>query len=404
MDRKTLFEKWYKHKEHDYEITETMAVTDGGRPQDITFLYSGRNRGKSFDVSSNLLADAWYDGKTFGYIRRNVANTYEIENYFADKIDFIRDMTDGAAEGITKTEGKLQFFRYETTEKGVRKRVLVKDAGNFFAVSKESSYRSMQFPNIYNLLYEEVLTDGTYIQAEAEKILNIFSTCKRNKTGFHMWLISNLVSVVNPYSKSWGIYLTRQKAGEIKLTRLYLGAYDEKGSEKYLLIGTHYLKDKADISKEDKKKDRLRVKTAIASNKWDEVKLFPHLDLNFVKQYDIIDTVVFEYEDVMLQGNIIEVPKNVYNVYVDGDAPCDAKIPVLYIRRKTSCPHSGTRLYTNNALRFSEYVTRGFTKIYKIDLAVERLIQLGWIFGADNLTMNDFNNIFNKLRLMKLGY
>ena len=67
MDRKKLFEKWYKNKQHDYEIQETLSVTD--EYLDIVWVMSGRDRGKSFEISSQLIADAWYDKKLFGYIR-----------------------------------------------------------------------------------------------------------------------------------------------------------------------------------------------------------------------------------------------------------------------------------------------------------------------------------------------
>lgn len=405
MDRKALFEKWNKHPEHDYEIKDTLQYTDGEREQDISFVYSGRERGKSFDIVANLLADAWYDGKGFGYLRRNVETRYDIEEYFADKVDFIKDMTDGKADGVTVNEGSLYLYKDSVSEKGVSKREYIKFIGKPFAISRANKYKSHQYPDIYDMIYEEVLTTDAYLQAEPEKVLSIYSTINRPEgvKKSHLWLVSNLVSVVNPYSKAWGIYLSKNKAGDVRLTRLYLGSYDKDGKEKYLLVGAHYLKDKNELSKEDKKKNRNRVKTGIANNKWDELKLFPHLDLSFVKQYKIEDNVVFEYDDIMLQGSIILVPKNVMAVYRDGEKPM-YDIPALYIRRKTTEPYETTRLYTNNPERFSDYVTRGFYKVYKIDMIVEQLIARGWIFGADNLTMNDFDNIYKKLRLMKCAY
>ena len=59
-----------------------------------------------------------------------------------------------------------------------------------------------------------------------------------------------------------------------------------------------------------------------------------------------------------------------------------------------------TRIYTNNADRFSDYVSKGFKQIYKIDDYVHKMVQRGWLIGADNLTMNDFYSIFKKLILM----
>ena len=402
MERKTLFKKYYKNKEHDYEISDTLQYTDDtGREIDIAFVYSGRNRGKSFEISSQAIADAWYNKRQFGYIRRNDATNYEIEQYFADKSLFIKDMTNGVYEGITRDKGKLYFYKYVEDEKGNIKRITSDTpCGFFFALSRQSSYKSLQFPELYTLIYEEVLTDGTYLSSEPEKLMNLYSTCKRSKTGFRMWLISNTISVVNPYSAAWGIYLSTIKPGEIKLSKLYLGRLNDEGHEEYLLIAAHYLKNKGDITKDDLKKNRNRIKTSIASNKWDELRLYSTININKIKQFDIIDTVVFEYDDLMLLGNIIEIPINMIDCLVDDlDESYYSKstMPVLYIRRKTSEPKEGTRIYTNNSKHFNEYTTKGFKLVYKIDKIIERLYNRGWLIGADNLTMNDFDTIFRRL-------
>lgn len=402
MDRKNLFKKYYKNKEHDYEISETLQYTDdNGRGIDIAFIYSGRNRGKSFEISSQAIADAWYDGRQFGYIRRNDATNYEIEQYFADKSLFIKDMTGGLYEGITRDKGKLFFYKYEEDEKGnIKRKLSSSPCGYFFALSRQSSYKSLQFPELFTLIYEEVLTDGIYLSSEPEKLMNLYSTCKRSKSGFRMWLISNTVSAVNPYSASWGIYLSKNKPGDIRLSKLYLGKYDAEGHEEYLLIGAHYLKNKGDLTKEDLKKHRNRIKTSIASNKWDELRLYPTLKLNLVKNYDILDTVIFEYDDLLIQGNIIEIPTNLIECCIDDlteEYYSKDVMPIIYFRRKTTEPKPNTRTYTNNAKHFNEYTTKGFKVIYKIDMIVEKLINRGWIVGADNLTMNDFETIYKRL-------
>ena len=402
MDREKLFKKYYKNKNHDYEIDETLQYTDDtGREIDIAFVYSGRNRGKSFEISSQVIADSWYDKRQFGYIRRNDATNYDIEQYFADKTEFIKDMTGGLYSGITRDKGKLFFYSYEEDDKGNLKRNLsTTPCGYFFALSRQASYKSLQYPELYTLIYEEVLTDGVYLSSEPEKLMNLYSTCRRNKKGFRMWLISNTVSVVNPYSSSWGIYLSKNKPGDVRLSKLYLGSYDEEGNEDYLLIAAHYLKDKNDLKKEDLKKNRNRIKTGITSNKWDELRLYATLNYRLIKGFNIIDTVIFEYDDILIQGNIMEVPKNIIECQVDDlDESYYSKdtMPIIYFRRKTTEPKPNTRVYTNNPKHFNEYTTKGFKPIYKIDQVVARLYDRGWIIGADNLTMNDFNNIYKKL-------
>lgn len=406
MQRDKLFDKYYKNPNHGYEISETLSATT--KKIDIAFVYSGRNRGKSFEISSQLIADAYYDNRLFGYIRRNDATSYDIEQYFADKREFIQDMSDGVYNGITRSKGKLYFYSEQIDEEsGEAHKVLGACCGYFYALSRQASYKSLQYPDVYNLIYEEVLTDGSYLSAEPEKLMNLYSTVRRSKPDFMMWLVSNTVSVVNPYSKSWGIYLARNKPGDIRLSKLYLGSYNEKGEEDYLLIAAHYLVNKNDLSKVDLKKKRNRIKTGIASNKWDELKLFTTIDISFMRDnnFDILDTVIFEYDDMMIQCDIVEIPSNTVFLYVNNDPDEEYKfskdmMPILYFRRKTSKIKDFTRVYTNNPEQFNEYTTKGFKTIYKIDKIVRAIYERGWIIGADNLTMNDFSNIFKKLVLI----
>ena len=84
--------------EKENPISEDRIVTD--EYLDIVWVMSGRGRGKSFEISSQLIADAWYDKKQFGYIRRNDCTIYDVEQYFADKEDFIKD--------IAEQKGKMQ--------------------------------------------------------------------------------------------------------------------------------------------------------------------------------------------------------------------------------------------------------------------------------------------------------
>jgi hypothetical protein len=408
MERLKLFKKWNGHAQHGYDLSETFNESTKleGRDIDIAFILSGRNRGKSFTISCECLADAWYDNKQFGYIRRHDATVYDTEAYFADKTDFIKDMTDGAFDHITRSKGKLYFAKYVTdVDSGEQRNVLGKEAGNFFALSRNSAYKSLQYPQIHNLFYEEVMADEAYLQGEPSKLLNLISTIKRNKDDFKVYLISNLISPVSPYSVEWGINIGSLKPDNINLVKLYLGSYDTSGEEDFLVIACHYLKDKNDLSKEDLKKKRNRVRTGIASNRWDEKTLYPVMPYNFLKgKAERLDRCVFEWDDIMFLVDILEVPDNINLVHRDEVEANKETMPIMYIQRKTSQPFNDTRLYTNNPERFGPYVSRGFQIIYKIDKVIEILAKRGYFFGADNLTVNSFKTCFDNLRSYKLTF
>jgi hypothetical protein len=115
---------------------------DEGRTPDIAFIYSGRNRGKSYEVTMRLLCDAWYRDRTFIYVRRHVATAFQIESYFADKLDLIHDMTDGLADGIMAKRGQLFFYKIVETNDGTAKREEVKRVGYYMPLSGQGNHKS----------------------------------------------------------------------------------------------------------------------------------------------------------------------------------------------------------------------------------------------------------------------
>lgn len=405
MNRDKLFKKYAKHPRHTYELSETLSYKDDtGRTPDISFVYSGRNRGKSFEISAQCLADAWYDDKELAYVRRYEDTMDMIASYFGDKEQFISDMTDGQCTYITVYKSVMYFSHIEEDENGDNKLFRDKPLGRFFPLSKQGRFKSLQYPKIWNLIFEEVLTSDSYLPGEPEKLLNLISSISRSRPGFHTYLISNLDTPVNPYSNAWSLSMFKMKPGEVHLTKLFLNAYNNEGNEEYFLIAAHYLKDFNELSDKDKKVKKTRARTGIASNRWDEAKLYPVIDLKFIKQYDIAETVVFEYDDIMYQMDIIEVPTNFKDLYLlpDETDPVDVMMPLAYIRRKTSEPMPETRIYTNNPERLLDpYTTKGLKMVYKIDTVVAYLKENGWCAGSTNLDMNAFDNIYTKLKLLR---
>ena len=407
MDRKALFKKWNAHKEHTYDLSETFDPKDDeGRHPDIAFIYSGRNRGKSFEAAAQFLADAYYGNKKFLYIRRNDAPGYELVRWFGNHSEFIKDMTDGASEDITYYQGEFYLCHYDNTLKGAGKCVKDKKVGYFWAASRYSAVKSQQFPAVYNYAFEEVLTDDHYLTGgggEPNIIYNIWSTFTRHKKGCKMVLISNLVSIVNPYSKAWGLNLSRLKPGDIGLTKLYLNEAGDDGKEKYLLIAAHYLKDLNVLNEKESKEERNRIRTG--TNRWEEARLYPHIDLQYMREHKFykIYTTLFEWDDLTFQADILRVPENLLDVFLNGrddDELSQENIFILYVRRKTTPPKDNPRIYTNNPDRMGKLTTKGFRNVCKVDEVIADLTLRGWIIGTDNLCMNDFMRIYQNLRLM----
>ena len=96
--------------------------------------------------------------------------------------------------------------------------------------------------------------------------------------------------------------------------------------------------------------------------------------------------------------DILEVPENIMDIYLDDEEPSQDTMIIGYIRKKTTDPQKRTRIYTNNINRLSTFATKGFRPVYTIDKIIDTLNNRGWIVGADNLQMNIFYQIFYKLK------
>lgn len=399
MDRKRLTNKYFKNKTY-YQDTTKDIVNEDVRHPDIIFLMSGRKRGKSFRVSANAIMDAWYDDRQFGYIRRleKEIKGDNVESYFADKIDFIKDMTDGQCDCVIAERGHIYLGKLNIEEKG-NKREKVKEIGRVFACAMANQYKSLQYPQVYTLIYEEVFTTDGYAIDEPSKLLSIISTVRRDKRDFKCYLISNLVSRINPYVNCWGLRgLKSQKSGTIDNYKLYMGTYDAQGLEEYLYIACEYLED----AKMESKHKQPGV--SIESNTWDEIHIFPNISERYLKDYKPIDRVVFEFDTFMFLGEIRNIPERMggmlEEIKLNEEIPEDIKdsqtMPILYIKRKSTDVLFGTRLYTNIPT-INPYATLGIQNVFEVDKTIHTLLSRGWVIYADNLTGNEFEQIINEL-------
>lgn len=406
MTEKQIIKKWFSNDKY-YNSSIIMNHKDeNGHTVDIAFVYSGRNRGKSFNISALALWDAWKtQGQVqFGYARRleKEMKLTNIESYFEDKKEFIKDISNNRADGVLVRSDGIYFSKESKTENKVVKEPLFL-IGKFFAITNAEQYKSLQYPRITRLIFEEVFTNGRYVSNEVDNVLSIISTIQRGRDNFTAFLISNTISRINPYVQGLGLKnMTKQKQGTIDFYKLYKATYDEKGNEQYYYIACEYLKDNDNaINKKFLDKNRNRL-TSVSSNDWQELKQYVNVSNKYMSQFFTDKKVVFEWDSDRFLCTICSVPYNIEETItgfknnddtVKEDSQC---FNILYVERKTSIILNNTRCYTNNH-RVNPLITKGFKKIYSIDDVVSQLIMNGWYVFADNLTGNEFIQILKEL-------
>lgn len=191
-------------------------------------LLSTRGAGKSYWVTNYVLRNAYNSASyMFAYLRRydlEIKND-DVTSYFAD-ID-IEKITSGDYNAVVCKRGWIYFAKidYEDEHNVEYSRKI----GKAFALTNGTHYKSLKYPDIVDIVFEEFVTDDLYLQNEPSKLQELVSTILRDRKG-RVWLIGNTLTRVCPYFDEWGLDCTRTMAyGEIRTVEVH--GKDKKGDD-----------------------------------------------------------------------------------------------------------------------------------------------------------------------------
>lgn len=183
------------------------------------FLDSNRGLGKTFGTLKFLCNSYKKRNEEFIYTRRTkeellrVTNTmfYALENEdiikpfeFRCEGDFIIYNNDIKNDELNK----LLINRNETivnTKKPYRKPSSLKAendkiCGYLIPLSLANQYKSVPFPNVKNILFDEYITENNkYLKNEPEKLISLVETVFRNRDDGRIICLGNSISRFNPY-------------------------------------------------------------------------------------------------------------------------------------------------------------------------------------------------------------
>lgn len=168
----------------------------------INFIIGGRGVGKTMNCKRFCIDDFIKNGRQFFYIRRY--NT-ELEIAFEGFFEQLQH------EGYyTDREFKILKFK-----KNLWKFTMDGDIIGFAcALTTSLIAKSASFPDVYNLIFDEVLlargTSYHYLKNEVVLFLELLESIFRLRGG-RCFLLANAVSVANPYFDYWNIKLKKDK-------------------------------------------------------------------------------------------------------------------------------------------------------------------------------------------------
>lgn len=322
-----------------------------------------RSNGKSYAVKGTVLEDYLKNGTQFVYLRRYEMDTKDslCVSYFGDVP--VYEITGGKYSHIDVFRKGIYLANLNEDGKVVRGEKI----GYCHCLSGSEHYKSLAFPEVGNIIYEEFISQtGQYLNSESTLLQNYVSTIMRHRTG-KVYLIGNKLSRICPYYKDWKLNgVLRLPEGKIEDYNLD----DGEGSSTVVTV-FHTKSVQFNSGMFFGKAAKSITRGAYESQEQ------PHLP-DKIYNYKVIHRVVLRYEALSFLMSLL-VHKNTQEM-------------TWYVEPKTTEVQKGTRLickdFSTNPLQsfFLEGLTDQEERTF-------RLLKDGRVCFSDDLTGTEFNNV-----------
>lgn len=357
-------------KKQYYTIKNIMSVEDA-----IYKLIIGeRSNGKSYSVTEYALRRAWtekdyYGNKVndyqFAYLRRwrEDIKTVSIEEYFADKNKLIKEITGGMYDRVIAYQSNLYFAKMDNETFKIERGKMI---GKAMCLTADTHYKSLQFPLIGVIIFEEFITD-TYLPNEPRRLMSIVSTIAR-KRNIDVFLIGNTISRLCPYFREWGLIgVLKQKQGTIDI-------YQYHGEDYEVNIALEYCKNIED-------KNKIIIGNSakmINSGAWDTDEQ-PHLPKKY-NEYLSLYRVLFVHDNFIYMIELLR----------------DKEKKNLLLFVHPASKESKRNRTIDEQFSEDELTTPTLRPLRKYDMIVLELLDRKKITFSDNLTGTEFLNIIKQ--------
>lgn len=338
-------------------------------------MFGERSNGKSFAVKEKCLEDAFNGVGEFAYVRRwkEEVKARLVEKYFDDLVmdkkgrEHIKRITNGEYDCISCYNSEIFFANTNGFKKERGKKI-----GDVFYLTGETHFKSIAYPNIVNIIFEEMITKTGYLPNEVEIFESLVSTILRRDSG-KVFLIGNTLTRVCPYFAEWGLtHVQRQRIGTIEMYKHKTNQVDDEGNQVTINIAVEYCPNSGNNSKMFFGKRS----SMITSGEW-ETDSFLHLEKR-LSEYKCYYTMYAEWSSFRFCIKLLR-DNNIKFVYIyPYTKKCPDNARVVSDRLSLSKLHSPTFLQS----------------ITKYDSIILKLITQGKVCFSDNLCGTDFYSAF----------
>ena len=336
------------------------------------FLLGERANGKSYAVKSKCVHDAIKSNgeEQFIYLRRYESDCKDslCVNYFADLP--IYEMTNGKYDCIDVFRKGVYLANIDQSTGKITNRFKI---GYCHALSIAERYKSLMFPKVKRIIFEEVVSmQGNYLtQNEPDYLQQYVSSIFRHRTDGTIYMIGNTISRICPYFRKFELEnVPNMKLGQIDS---YSFKNDDDSEVKLCVYRVESLNYNSG-------KFFGNVAKNITRGEY-ETQEQPHLP-EPISHYDSIYKCVVKYQNFMF---LCEFLKN----------KNDSKNMFWYITPKTHKKIKKRTRVISPEFNPDMLWTVGFNALTTEESYLFSFFDEGKVCFSDNLTGTEFKNVYN---------
>lgn len=339
-------------------------------------IFGERSNGKTYAALKYGLEQWAKDNSQMGIIRRwqEDIKSKRGANLFSALVanGEISKITKGKWDSVHYNSNRWYFCKYDDVK---HRRIIDDEPFAFaFALSNMEHDKSISYPKIKTIIFDEFITRETYFVDEFVIFTNVISTIVRYRDDVKIFMLGNTVNKSCPYFKEMGLkHMDFMKQGTIDVYK-----YGESG----LKVAVEY----ADSPDKEKGKpsdvyfafDNPKLKM-ITGGAW-EIGLYPHCPVKY-KPKDVMFTFFIEFEIYLLQCEIVNYEGNVF----------------IYIHKKTTpLKNPDTDLIFKCEYDYRlNYVRNILKPVYPIHKKIASLFKNDCVYYQDNEIGEVVRNYFN---------
>lgn len=223
-----------------------------------------------------------------------------------NKDGMVEKLSHGKFTNITYYAGK--FFLCNIDENGKKIYNSENDClGYTFSLTENEHNKSISYPNITTIFFDEFLTRKIYLQDEFVSFMNTISTIVRQRTNVKIFMAGNTVNKYCPYFEEMGLkHVAKMRQGTIDIYTY--------GDSK-LKVAVEYCESLSESKPNNFyfafDNPRLQM---IKNGAW-ELDIFPHLPKKY-RPCDILFTFFIEFDSNIFQCEIINFQNANVGIYI----------------------------------------------------------------------------------------